>query len=141
MEKSHDNVISVDFSLNKKRKSPANPKREVPIKNLEKLRIFERYLEHGIVSVAFNPRPASVIVPHQFKTEKTMALNFSYRFHIDDFKFDSEGMGATLTFENEYFFCYLPWEHVFSIFSEKLQNNSVWPDNPRRPHLTLLDDE
>lgn len=140
MEENHDNVIAVDFSSAQKTKSPVKREREVPIKNLEKLRVFEDFLAHGIASVVFDPRSDSVKVPEHFRNDAQMVLNFSYRFHIDDFRFDNDGVGATLTFQDGYSFCYIPWEKVFSIFSEKLQRSSAWPEDTKKPHLTLIDE-
>ena len=143
MDAPPDNIVSVDFGRARRKSSVDEtiPK-EIPTQALEKRRAFEELLEFGIVSIAFDPKVALVEVPSIYRTSTHMVLNYSYRYHIHDFKFDDRGTRATLAFPEGYFCCYVPWDAVFSIHSDKAQKSLFWPDSsPPAPHLQLLEDE
>lgn len=143
MDTPPDNIVSIDFGRARRKSTTddAIPK-ELPALSLEKRRAFEELLEFGIVSIAFDPKAPLVEVPRNYRSSAHMVLNFSYRFHIHDFKFDDYGTRATLTFPEGYFCCYVPWDAVFSMHSDKAQKSLFWPDSsPPAPHLTLLKDD
>lgn len=84
-------------------------------------------LEHGILAVQFFPNADDVIVPPTYVEEQLMVLNFSYRFGIEDFECDEEGIRASLSFRGRSYFCSIPWKAVFSLHSETLDKSYFWP--------------
>lgn len=142
MEHLPDNIVSVDFSKGRLKTRSESQIANPPPLNLEKRRVFEELLQHGIVSVAFDPRVAGVKVPSQHQKLNHMVLNFSFGYRIPDFGFDDFGVRATLTFPEGYFFCDLLWEAVFSLHSDPLEKSSYWHQSePVMPHLTLVEDD
>ena len=101
-----DNVIALDFA---KRKIKVEPEIQ------EKREVFASLLEQGVVSVIFDPNFEGTQVPSNYRDGDTLVLNFCYAYNISDFSFDDEGIGATLTFPEGYFYCFVPWDAVYGL--------------------------
>ena len=92
-------------------------------RNDGKLEIFKKGLENGIVMITLDATREGVSVPSRFSKDFALSLNFSYRYNLPDFAFDEEGVSATLSFDEGYFYCLVPWEAVYRI------GNEVWPED------------
>lgn len=113
----HDNVVRLNIKP---------PPTESSIK---KCGAFAAALKQGITTLVLDARVAGVRVPSMYASQKDLRLNFSYRFGLKDFMFDGQGVEATLSFSEGYFFCQVPWEAVFAIESVATQTSSIWPEN------------
>ena len=89
----------------------------------EKLKAFKQGLEKDIVMITLDATHAGVSVPSQFSKSVHLSLNYSYRYNLPDFAFDEEGVSATLSFDEGYFYCLVPWEAVYRI------GDHVWPED------------
>lgn len=89
----------------------------------KKLQVFTKGLEQGIVMITLDPRCEGVSLPSQFSKNAYLSLNFAYGYNLPDFAFDEEGVSATLSFDEGYFYCLIPWKAVFRIGDE------VWPED------------
>lgn len=136
------NVVSVDFSKGRKSVYSPSPASAISESTRQKLKSFEEFLEAGIVSISFDPRDPSVQIPANFRQKSDLLLNFSYGYRIDDFRFDHDGVRATLMFPEGLFYCLIPWTKVFAIHSEELRKSLFWSDaETSRSHLTVVEDE
>ncbi|MBL4817927.1 MAG: hypothetical protein JKY15_01670 [Deltaproteobacteria bacterium] len=91
-----------------------------PEKNRGKLEVFEKLLDSGVALLMLDPRQSGVLVPPKFSGQPHLGLKFSYDFGLTDFGFDTRGVSATLSFDEGYFFCKVPWEAVFRIGDHEL---------------------
>lgn len=84
--------------------------------NSAKLRAFdEALIEFDIVPLVINATCQGVIVPPWLTKSKSVILNFAIGYKLPDFAFDQNGVSATLTFGDSYYFCFIPWESVSQI--------------------------
>lgn len=88
-----------------------------------KLKAFKDALEKGVVMVHLDATRPGVSVPSAYAKNPILGLNFSYKYNLPDFAFDEEGVSATLSFDEGYFYCLVPWESVYRI------GDQVWPDD------------
>jgi stringent starvation protein B len=84
----------------------------------DKMAFFERALEFGIAALYLNPKASGVIVPERFCANDILVLNYSYKYRIPDFAFDSDFVVATLSFNGSPFRCVVPWHAVYAIESQ-----------------------
>ena len=138
-EQQPENVVTLDFRAKRL-------KTQVTNENRDKCEVFTRFLDAGVVSIAFDPRLPLVQVPSHFKNENKLILNFAHGYRLPDFTFDESGIGATLTFPQGYFYCFVPWSAIFSMHSEDLEQSAHWalstfPITQKRPILTLIKEE
>jgi hypothetical protein len=89
----------------------------------EKLEAFKEGLDKGVIMITLDATRQGVSVPSQFSRSTHLSLNYSYRYNLPDFAFDEEGVSATLSFDEGYFYCLVPWEAVYRI------GDRVWPDD------------
>lgn len=127
-DKEHDNVVLVDFAA-RKQKQADTPNVEITKSSIEKQHVFEEFLKAGIVAVAFDPSSPIADIPRRFRGLNSLIFNYSYGYRIEDFRFDNEGIRATLMFPEGYYYCFVPWNAVFSMRSEALQMESTWADD------------
>ena len=114
----HDaNVVRVDFRA---RVAPADP--SAP----EKYAAFSRFADKGKVMVTLDARRPGVSVPPRFADEPQLNLDFSIRFGLADFVFDTRGVRATLSFQRQPFLCDVPWSAVYALFSHADNERLTW---------------
>lgn len=125
-----DNVVRLDFQ-NKQAGSDADtetgaehslgelPSDEAVDADRAKFEVFRRMIEEGMVMVTLDTRIEGVEVPPKFEGLPELRLNFSHMFHIDDFDYDSDGVRASLSFDGTRYFCDVPWESVFMLYSHE----------------------
>lgn len=92
-------------------------------RNAEKLEAFKQGLEQGIIMITLDATQDKVSVPSQFSKSVHLSLNYSYQYQLPDFAFDEEGVSATLSFDEGYFYCLVPWEAVYRIGTQ------IWPED------------
>ncbi len=123
-----DNVVNVDF------KAPLKPKRQ-PLsakdkrRNREKLDVFKQLVEQGMVMVVMDSRKPGVQVPPRFADDHQLRLNFSLKFYIDDFEYDDYGVRASLSFNKVPYYCDIPWDAVYALNSQAVEQGVMWPDD------------
>lgn len=88
-----------------------------------KLQAFGEALEQGVVLVILDATRPGVQVPSAYAQNRSLGLNFSYKYQLQDFAFDDQGVSATLSFDEGYFYCLVPWEAVYRI------GDRVWPED------------
>ncbi len=89
----------------------------------EKLEYFKAKLEQGVVFIMLNAAAKGVRVPPGFAGNPMLGLNFSYSYGLTDFGFDEQGVSATLSFNEGYFYCEVPWGSVYRI------EDRLWMDD------------
>ncbi len=86
-----------------------------PPSNIQKLNAFKKHLDKGVVLILLDSSRPGVVVPPQYAGDEVLGLNFSYSYELPDFGFDEAGVSATLSFDEGYFFCQIPWGSVYRI--------------------------
>ncbi len=87
---------------------------------------FEELLNDGVTALHFDPRPATVRVPKHLKARPWLVLNYSYRYRLEDFTIDDEGVFASLSFGGRPFPCYVPWDVVFAVAEDAGDRMHLW---------------
>jgi stringent starvation protein B len=104
----------------------------------EKLRVFARLVDRGMVMLTLDARREGVRVPAHLARELQLNLNFSLRFGIDDFAFDNDGVRASLSFRGTPFLCEVPWSAVYLMTSTVDAERLMWPDSLPAELATLV---
>ena len=142
-----DNVVRVDFGAARRPKAkpaaqhvkaPPPSATDLSAERPEKLRMFARLIEKGMVMVTVDTRVAEVRVPTRFAGELQLNLNFSHRFGLEDFDYDDVGVRASLSFGGSPFFCELPWVAVYGLTSHVDGERLLWPDSFPKELVSLL---
>lgn len=142
-----NNVVRVDFAAKRARPTPKPPKparaqppsaAELTPERPEKLRMFARLIERGMVMVTLDARTGIARVPVKLASELQLNLNFSHRFGLEDFDYDDDGVRASLSFGGHPFFCDLPWSTVYGMTSHVDGERMLWPDSFPRELVSLL---
>ena len=142
-DESGENVVRVDFAARRQKQEQqkrdqqrvADAARSRPTsaelspERPEKLRVFTRLVERGMVMVTLDARRDGVRVPANLAGELQLNLNFSLRFGIDDFAFDDDGVRASLSFRGTPFHCEVPWSSVYMMTSAVDAERLMWPDS------------
>ena len=129
-----DNVVRVAFGAAKPMRADACPRAE------EKLAFFSRLIESGMVLVNLDTRVPGAVVPSQFAGDVQLGLNFSHRFGLSDFEYDTRGVRASLSFQGQPVFCDVPWSAVFMIRSYVTEDVSLFSESMPRELAKLLQD-
>ena len=129
-----DNLVRVQFGQGKKRAQPEPPPPG------EKLETFQRLIERGMVMVTLDSRRTGVRVPAKFAGDMQLALNFSLRFGVADFMYDTRGVRATLTFGGQPTFCDVPWTSVYAMRSHVDNQALLWPEDLPSELLEMIPD-
>jgi len=96
----------------------------------QKKKELERLLEQGTVMVFIDSRSDGVQVPDEFMGNPQLGLNFDYSFQIPDFKILEDRLEATLEFFGTMnFFCVLPFESIYAIKSDRIQESVFFPED------------
>ena len=96
--------------------------------------VFETLLEHGIVIVHLDARAVDVQVPRWLRDRSWLTLNFSHRFHIEDFAFDDLVVTASLSFQGTTHACTIPWTAVFAVSSQVEDEMYIWRQDVPSEH-------
>ncbi len=137
------NVVRVDFAARKaKPKQPVllSPpsSSELAADRPEKLRMFSRLIERGMVMVTIDARKDNARVPSRFSGELNLNLNFSHKFGIHDFFYDDDGVRCSLSFQGTPFFVDVPWTAIYGMHSHADGERMVWPDSMPEELKALL---
>lgn len=127
-----DNVVRVAFGAARPMRADACPRAP------EKLAVFTRLVEAGMVLVHFDTRVPGARVPPQFAGDVQLGLNFSHRFGLPDFVFDDAGVRASLSFQGQPFFCDVPWSAVFMMRSYVTDDVALFSESMPRELAKLL---
>ena len=139
-----DNVVRVDFSAKRPKVTPKPTRLQPPAavelgpERPEKLRVFARLIERGMVMVTLDARTGLARVPPKLAGELQLNLNFSHRFGLEDFDYDDDGVRASLSFGGQPFFCDLPWSTVYGMTSHVDGERLLWPDAFPQELVSLL---
>jgi hypothetical protein len=124
-------VVRVDFGA----KRPVPSSKPATISSApgrhdeEKLAVFTRMIDRGLVMVTLDGRAPGVMVPEHLADEPQLALNFSHRFGIDDFAYDERGVRASLSFSGRDVFCDVPWTAVWMMRSQVDGELAISPES------------
>jgi hypothetical protein len=139
-----DNVVRVDFAAKRPKATPKPTRLQPPAavelgpERPEKLRVFARLIERGMVMVTLDARSGLARVPPKLAGELQLNLNFSHRFGLEDFDYDDDGVRASLSFGGQPFFCDLPWSTVYGMTSHVDGERLLWPDSFPQELVSLL---
>jgi len=147
-----DNVVRIDFArktivgadgAERPIRSDDGPKPAAGDKALvppdeSKLACFSRLVDEGLVLVTLDARVPGVQVPKRFAGALQFHLNFSHRFRVPDFAYDDLGVRATLGFDTGDFKCVVPWNAVYAMSSQVLNERRVFPESFPQELLAVL---
>ena len=106
-----------------------------------KLQHFTELLQHGVVTVGLDATFPGVIVPDHLKGSKSLILNYSYSYGIKDFFFDDEGVSASLSFRGVPHMCFVPWESVGMIGSQKAEIGYSYDDVKMQSQVEIVPEQ
>lgn len=86
-------------------------------------------LKYGTVMVFIDSRHPDVLVPDQHKNDYQLRLNFDYDFQIDDFRVLPDRLEASLSFNQQDFFCVVPFTAVYLMVNHEIQRGSLFVDS------------
>lgn len=138
-------VFHVDFKNKKlvEKQSDGSPEAEIKpdvvAEPMSKKDYFAKLIDSGLVQILVNPKVRSTKLPADLKSNLYVALNWSYKFNIDDFAFDDKGVKGTLSFNSKSFFVNVPWKSIWAIFLPKSPKESmkIWEaDVPKEISLS-----
>ena len=90
--------------------------------NKEKRLAFETLLDQGRLQIWVDRLTEWVDVPGSIvgfgPEDRIVALNYSKRFHMPQFKVTDTGVTATLSFNNRPHMTIVPWEAVLAVFQD-----------------------
>lgn len=140
MTRDRDNVVHVDFRRGRVLLDDPQASDELELDEGEptKLEQFAGMIEHGLVMVTFDTRVPGVSVPDPFRGTPQLHLSFSPRFRLDDFVYDADGIRATLSFDTGPHYCVVPWDAVYGMSSETLDERLVFRESFPPELLALL---
>jgi stringent starvation protein B len=107
----------------------------LPFTDAEKQAQMLHLLKLGTVMVFLDARREGVRVPEHFAKDFQLRLNFDYAFEIDDFRVLPNCIEATLSFNQNQFFCVVPLSAVYLMVSHGSQVGSLYPESV--PHEML----
>ena len=129
-----NNVVRVDFAA-KKQKPPMPQLKQPPSSSElgperpEKLRMFARLIERGMVMITADARRDNARVPNRLAGDLELKLNFSHKFGVGDFFYDDDGVRASLSFGGQAFYVDIPWTAVYGMLSHVDGERMIWPDS------------
>ena len=91
--------------------------------------VFEELLKKGVAALHIDARRPGVEVPNDLRDHSCLVLNYSYRYHIEDFKVDDSHVIASLSFAGSPFPCRVPWDAVFAISDARREEVRLWPED------------
>ncbi|MBH1988753.1 MAG: hypothetical protein I8H75_03305 [Myxococcaceae bacterium] len=84
--------------------------------SLQKLDAFRKGLEEGgVVMISLDTTQPGVSLPSRLMNLECVSLNYSHRYNLPDFGYDEAGVSATLSFDEGFFYCMVPWISVFRV--------------------------
>lgn len=86
-------------------------------------------MEFGLVGVHLDATQKDVDVPPQFKNQKHLLLNLSFRFAHADIELGASKVAATLTFGATPYRCKLPYRAIFILQSAVTGEMAVYAEN------------
>lgn len=97
---------------------------------------FESLLLNGPVLVLLDAAHPDVEVPFRLKSDRNLCLRIGYGLtpEIPDLMADHKGVSCTLTFNNIPTWCFIPWEAVRRLTSER----TLVQPKKRERHLKLV---
>lgn len=132
-DKPEGELVRVDFGAKRavaeKPAAPATVSSAAGRHDEEKLGVFTRMIDRGLVMVTLDARADGVHVPEHLRSEPQLALNFSHRFGIEDFTYDEQGVRASLSFSGQDVFCDVPWSAVWMMRSQVDGELAISPDS------------
>lgn len=94
--------------------------------SVQKLEAFRKGLEGGgIVMISLDSSVEGVSLPSRLMGLEWVNLNFSRRYNLPDFGYDEVGVSATLSFDEGYFYCMVPWSSVFRVGDRVWQEDAL----------------
>ncbi|MCG3172423.1 MAG: hypothetical protein GMKNLPBB_00575 [Myxococcota bacterium] len=97
--------------------------------NAEKKAALLELMEMGLTMIHLDARRDDVLVPSHLKINPCLRLNLSYKFHIPDLTIGDDGLGATLSFNRQPFYCRLPWDSIYGMTSETADGGFIWEES------------
>lgn len=96
------------------------------IQDLKKRRLIDEWLGNDHVLLHLDSRVSAVKVPDNLLGNPLLTLKVSRLFHgrID---LEESGISVSLKFSGEYFECFIPWNSIWAVSSDKGERK-VWED-------------
>jgi hypothetical protein len=112
-------------------RAPVGPTSEVDAGRPHR-EVVNALLDKGNVDIYLDPRKRDVIVPLKYKFDSRLILKVgrSMPIPIPDLRVTDDRVSGTLSFDQEPFFCSVPWSAVFAAVGE---DGRGWVWNDRIP--------
>lgn len=81
-----------------------------------KLEVFTAMIHDGLTSTVFRPDAPGVKVHDSLRGQQHVIFNWSHRFGLDDFTYDEQGIGGTLSVSGQAQYVFLPWDSVAGMY-------------------------
>jgi stringent starvation protein B len=94
------------------------------IENIKKKRILEQFLLEDHVMIHLDSNRDDVIVPLSCKNNPILTLKVSKLF-FGGIDIKEEGVKTSLKFSGQYFDCFIPWDSIWGMTSEKGEQK-IW---------------
>ena len=108
------------------------------IKNLQKKKQFEQWIELDHLLIQIDARRDDVSVPVHFKNTSALALKISKNFQ-GELNYDDEKISVYLLFGDNYFCCNVPWDAIWGI-SNCNEESRVWKEDIPKDCLLYTSD-
>ena len=142
-EEAEDKVVRVDFGarrrigqeearqIDERQALDETSRQEAPVDEtaVAKLAIFRQFIDRGMVMVTLDATRPGVHVPDRFAHDEELRLNFSHRFGVDDFTYDTHGVRGSLSFGGVPFYCIVPWSATLALYSHPDQALVVFEES------------
>lgn len=99
--------------------------------------LLEGLLAHGMVLVHLDTEVEGVDVPDQFRGDRDLRLNLSYRF-AGGLQVNQSGVTADLSFSSQPYTCQVPFESVFAMVSHGTGEAFFFPSDAPQQALEAL---
>ena len=90
-----------------------------------KREVIQAELDKGKLLIHLDPSADAVLVPHEYKDESVLALNFSHHFPFANTTVGPFAIEANLSFGGQRFQCSIPYAAVFCI-TQTTTNQQTW---------------
>lgn len=97
------------------------------LRNTEKAKLFEEWMEGDHVLVHLDASRPDVEVPAHLKDNPSLTLALSYQFQGET-KSSVNGVESYLRFRGNYHRCVLPWESIWGMTKPDGENR-LWPED------------
>jgi len=88
-----------------------------------------KMLQFGTIMIFVDSRHKDVLVPVHLKDDYQLRLNFDYAYELDDFRVLPDRIEASLSFNQQNFFCVIPFEAMYLLICHSIQHGVLFTES------------